>query len=143
MNKRKGFTLIELMIAVAIIAVLLAIALPAYNDQIRKSRRAQGKADLTEQAQILERMFTINRDYGIAAGSLCAGGGGTNNAVSPTSGTIWYNIAANCTLTGTIYTAYTLTATPTGDQTKDRCGALTLNSTGVKTAVAGGPTDCW
>lgn len=147
MKKMKGFTLIELMIVVAIIAILLTIALPAYNDQIRKSRRAQGKTDLTEQSQILERMFTTDRDYSLATGSLCAGGGGTNNAVSPTSGTTWYNIAATCARAGAAttgpYTSYTLTATPTADQTKDKCGTLTLTSVGVKTPAPGPPLNCW
>jgi len=138
----KGFTLIELMIVVAIIAILLTIALPAYNEQIRKSRRAQGKTDLTEQSQLLERMFTTDRDYSLATGSLCAGGGGAT-ANSPPTGTAWYTISAVCTKTGATYTAYTLTATPNGDQATDMCGTLTLNSVGAKTAVAGGPTNCW
>jgi type IV pilus assembly protein PilE len=142
MKQIKGFTLIELMIVVAIVAILLTIALPAYNDQIRKSRRAQAKTDLTEQSQILERMFTTDRDYSLATGSLCAGGGGPT-VNSPLSGTAWYSIQAACTKNGTPYVAYTLTATPSGDQTKDLCGTLTINSVGAKTAVAGGPTNCW
>ena len=142
MKRMKGFTLIELMIVVAIIAILLTIALPAYNEQIRKSRRAQGKTDLTEQSQILERMFTIDRDYSLAAGSLCAGGGGPT-VNSPLSGTAWYTISAVCTQTGTPYTAYTLTATPNGDQVKDKCGTLTLTSVGVKTPAPGPPLNCW
>ncbi len=142
MKRMKGFTLIELMIVVAIIAILLTIALPAYNDQIRKSRRAQGKTDLTEQSQILERMFTVDRDYSLATGSLCAGGGGPT-VNSPLSGTAWYTIVAVCTKVGTPYTAYTLTATPNGDQLMDKCGTLTLTSVGAKTPAPGPPLNCW
>ena len=60
MTQARGFTLIELMIVIAVIAVLTALAYPAYQDQVRKSRRAQAKADLVEYAQGAERYFTAN-----------------------------------------------------------------------------------
>ena len=58
-----GFTLIELMIVVAVVAILAAIAVPSYQEQVRKSRRAQAKADLVEYAQMAERFFTVNNTY--------------------------------------------------------------------------------
>ena len=58
-----GFTLIELMIVVAVVAILASIAVPAYQEQIRKSRRAQAKADMVEYAQMAERYFTVNNTY--------------------------------------------------------------------------------
>lgn len=58
-----GFTLIELMIAVAIVGILAGIAYPAYNDAIRKSRRAQAKADLAELSQRAERWYTAKNSY--------------------------------------------------------------------------------
>ena len=55
----KGFTLIELMIVVAVVAILATIAMPSYQEHVRKSRRAQAKADLVELAQQLERHHTV------------------------------------------------------------------------------------
>ena len=67
MSKNRGFTLIELMIVVVIIAVLAMIAYPSYQEQVRKSRRNQAKADLMELTQALERKFTADRDYSTPA----------------------------------------------------------------------------
>ncbi|MDW7601742.1 prepilin-type N-terminal cleavage/methylation domain-containing protein, partial [Stenotrophomonas maltophilia] len=55
----RGFTLIELMIVVAVVAILAAIAYPSYSEHVRKSRRAQAKADLVEYAQLAERFHTV------------------------------------------------------------------------------------
>ena len=59
----RGFTLIELMITVAIIAIIVAIAVPSYQDSVRKSRRGQVKADITELAQRAERFHSVNNSY--------------------------------------------------------------------------------
>jgi len=130
--KAKGFTLIELMVVVAIVAILAAIALPSYQEQMRKSRRAQAKADLTELAQQLERAYTINRSYGVASFVLADSG----ITQSPRDGNpfVAYTIALAQTTT-----TYTLTATPTGTaQATDRCGILTLDQTGKKTHTGSG-----
>lgn len=58
-----GFTLIELMITVAVVAILAAVAVPTYQDQVRKSRRAQAKADLVEYSQMAERFHTVQNTY--------------------------------------------------------------------------------
>ncbi|MCC4620365.1 type IV pilin protein, partial [Xanthomonas cassavae CFBP 4642] len=58
-----GFTLIELMIVVAVVGILAAVAYPSYAEHIRKSRRAQAKADLVEYAQMAERSHTTNNTY--------------------------------------------------------------------------------
>ncbi|MET0718666.1 MAG: type IV pilin protein, partial [Pseudoxanthomonas sp.] len=59
----RGFTLIELMIVVAVVAILAAVSYPSFQDQIRKSRRAQAKADLVEYAAAAERFHTSNNSY--------------------------------------------------------------------------------
>lgn len=133
MNRPRGFTLIELVIVVAVVAVLAAIALPNYNEHLRKTRRAQVKTEMLEVTQRLERRFTTDRDY--TAEALCG-----QTLDSPASGgTVNYTVEIACTAS-----TYTLTAEPQGNQTQDKCGELTLNHRGTKTADGSAPlSDCW
>lgn len=115
-----GFTLIELMIVVVVIAILAAIAIPSYTQYVLRSHRAQAKADLVEYAQAAERHFTVNNTYAgfpMAAQSPRQGGGVAR-----------YTLAANTTAS-----TFTITATPVGAQSRDRCGNLGINQAGVKT----------
>lgn len=133
MRTARGFTLIELMIVVAVVAILAAIAYPSYQEQIRKSRRAQAKADLVELAQVLERRFTVNNSY---AGALPFD-------ISPreaSGAAVRYNITPNPVPAGAVFT---LTATPAGAQASDTCGALSLTQAGVKAATGGTVEQCW
>ena len=77
MLNTKGFTLIELMIAVAIVGILAGIAYPSYQDSVRKSRRADAKGALLGFANAMERYFTENNSY------LGAGAGGGNTGIRP------------------------------------------------------------
>ncbi|MEP6633232.1 MAG: type IV pilin protein [Luteimonas sp.] len=144
-GKERGFTLIELMVVVAIVAILVGIALPAYQDSIRKARRGQAKADLVELAQRAERYHTENNRYDADATVPTNGfwvdrvPNGDRN--SPRTGAAFYVIteveAAN---------TFTLTATPQGSQTADAlCGTLSVDSAGVKLASAdpGNTNRCW
>lgn len=134
MKTSRGFTLIELMITVAVIAILAAIALPNYNEHVRKSRRAQAKADVLELAQNFERRYTLDRSYGAAAPA-----GFTQ---SPRQGTAYYTIVVNPLTT----TTYTITAAPTGGQVADKCKTLVLDHRGTKTVTGGASlpaSDCW
>ncbi len=129
--KRKsaaGFTLVELMIAVVIVAILTMIAYPSYLDQVRQTRRSMAQGDLMELASFMERYFTENNTYTGAALPF---------AQSPKTGTSYYTL----TLPGgsLTATAYVLTATPVGDQAADLCGTMTLAQTGAKTPT----TNCW
>lgn len=133
-GRHAGFTLIELMIVVAIVAVLVAIAYPSYREQVIKTRRAEGRAALADVAQRMERCFTRFSAYDNAA---CAG------TAAATSEGGWYAVSAT-TLTAT---TFTLSAAPQGDQaTADtRCGTLTLTHTGARGQSATPPAGyaCW
>lgn len=132
-----GFTLIELMIAVGIVAILAAIAVPNYQDSVRKSRRGQAKADLVEAAQFAERYRTVNGTY-----NPLAIGDGENQIreYSPKKGTAYYTIA----LAAKSDTTFKLTATPiaSGPQAKDRCGVLSIDQSGVKKHSKGTDDEC-
>jgi len=139
----RGFTLIELMIVVGVVAILGAIAYPSYTDSVRKGRRGQAKADLMELSQLAERWKTVNNTYvgfGSPGGDCVLSG---DMGKSPRTGATYYSVCINATAT-----TYTLTATPVSgtDQANDsRCGALSINQAGVKTKTgsAASVSDCW
>lgn len=113
MTRQSGFTLIELMITVAVIGILAAIAFPSYQDSIRKSSRADGKNALTQAAANMERYYTENNTYvtaaicggtpvicpGTCAGGICTAGKyeltlpaanlGVSKGLSATTFTVW------------------------------------------------------
>lgn len=135
----RGFTLIELMITVAIIGILAAVAYPAYQDSIIKTRRSAAKACLSELAQYMERYYTTNLQYHQTPA-------GVANALPNLQ--CRNDVAQSYTFATTVLQAgaYTLSATPIGAQlARDtRCGTLTLNQAGTKTESGTGTVaDCW
>lgn len=127
----RGFTLIELVIVVAIIGIIAAVAIPSYSNYMERTRRATAQADLMELAQWMERRYTANFDYTTTTANLPF-------TTSPQgSGDIYYNITVNAN-----QATYTLLATPTGPQSNDPCGVLTLNEVGVK-GDDGVGINCW
>jgi type IV pilus assembly protein PilE len=146
-NKQRGLTLIELMIVVAVVAILAALAIPAYDDSVRKARRGQAKADMVALAQHLERCFTVNNSYIVA----CSGVGanldftvaGSEWGRSPRStaagAPVFYVISA---VAGATASTYTLQAVPQNDQAADLCATLTLTQAGVR-GTSSARTDCW
>lgn len=147
MQKQKAFTLIELMVTVAIIGILAGIALPSYQDSVRKSRRADAKAALLGLANAMERRFTERNSYCDAADASGTDTGcGTN--VEDTGAPAIYTVAAETqtyytiTISAATASSYTLSAAPTGPQSGDDCGTFTLTQTGAR-AVDGTATNCW
>ncbi len=129
-----GFTLIELMVVVIVVAILAAVALPSYADHVRKARRGQAKADMVEYAQMAERFHTVNNSYANFTLS-----GSSKTIQSPREGgTAQYSIV----FSGNQNT-FTIKATPQGKQAKDTCGEMTLNQANVKTPSASSKPGCW
>jgi type IV pilus assembly protein PilE len=137
-NRQPGFTLIELMVVVAIVGILASIALPSYQESVRKTRRGDAKAVLMENAQFLERSFTQNSSYLV---------GGVNPTLpsteSPKDGSAkYYDISLSGTNTAS---AFALQAVPKGAMAGDACGTLTLDQAGVKGVSDGSKSvdQCW
>jgi type IV pilus assembly protein PilE len=132
-NKQHGFSLVELMIVVAIIAILARIAYPTYQDSLVKSRRADAKAALSELSVFMERWYTTNGCY--TSGS-CATSTTTAPTlpflVAPKSGKVNYNLSVVTTPS-----TFTLTAAPIRATDDATCGSLTLTNTGTKGAIVG------
>ena len=89
-NRSQGFSLIELMIAVVIVGILAAVAIPMYSDYVTRSRRADGQATLMQVAQELERCYTQFSKYNDNSCSVINGG-----VVSETSDQGFYVVTAN------------------------------------------------
>ncbi|PZQ02011.1 MAG: prepilin-type cleavage/methylation domain-containing protein [Variovorax paradoxus] len=120
----RGFTLIELMITVAIAAILVAVALPNYTEYVRRGARSEARAALLQAAQWMERGATARGRYPIEAGT-------THEfpAAMTTVPSGRYVISAVTDAGGG---TFTLTATPQGAQVGDKCGSFTLTHTGER-----------
>lgn len=133
-----GFTLIELMIVVAIIGILAAVAIPAYQQSVRDGGRAEAQSLLLQVASNQERFYSDNNSYSANA----------NPLVSPVVATITseaglYQVAVAACAGGAITNCFIATATPQGNQTADSCTTLTISNTGLKGATGDTVANCW
>lgn len=130
-TRTSGFTLIEVLMVVAIIGLIAAIGYPSYQEQVRKARRAEGMGELLEMADRLERRYSDQGTYaGINADALY-GITTADNTRPTTNGHYKLDIVSADAV------QFTISAAPQGNQTKDKCGTFTMTSQGVKT-VSGG-----
>jgi type IV pilus assembly protein PilE len=131
LSRDGGFSLLEMMVALVIMSILLAIALPSYTHYLIRSRRIDATVALILAAQTLERYNTEHNNYTGAT----LGNGGIYPSTSPNGFyTLTLTVDRNTTLP--IGSSYVLQATPTGSQAADtECGIYTLDETGFKTAA--------
>lgn len=127
-EKSGGFTLIEVMVTVAIVAIIASIAYPSYLDQVRKSRRAEAQSTLMNIAGRQQQMILDTRSYASTLAAL--------NVTVPSSVLKNYDISLDVG-TATIPT-FSVLATPLGSQSADSCGPLSVNQAGLKS-----PSNCW
>ena len=136
MTKELGFTLIEVMITVVIVAILASVAVPSYMSSVRDSRRSDAKQALLAAAQTMESFYAMNMTY---VGSSTGTTPTIFTTKVPKDGTERY-YTLSFTAAPTAF-GYTLQAVPQGSQAGDRCGTLSLNRTGATSAASA--TDCW
>jgi type IV pilus assembly protein PilE len=138
----RGVTLIELMIAVAIVGILAAVAYPSYQAQVRRANRTEAKAELMEATQELEKCYTRYGSYVPTAPGLCVAydriAAGTRTSENGKYAITFAGAPTN--------NAYNLQATPQANRFNDpECGALQLNQSGQRNQTMTGATTarCW
>lgn len=131
--KNNGFTLIELLIAIVIVGILTAIALPSYNSSIVKSSRAAVQTELMQMAAIEEKIYLNSNSYSVSANIITdaytgQSTGGLGWSATSKDGKYTFSCpAASCTAS-----TYTLTATPVNGKPQQNDGTLSIDQTGNK-----------
>lgn len=152
-RRNRGFTLMELIVAMVIVATLAAIAIPSYNSYVLKSHRTEAKSALLDAASLEERFFSTSNTYSANPADLGYGNGPTPFPV----GSGYYNITSIAVIPAVPPTplapsgtpaSFQITATAVGQQANDTaCATFSVNSAGQQTALTAGAVDnsvtCW
>jgi type IV pilus assembly protein PilE len=122
-----GFTLVELLVTVSIVAILAVIAVPTYQEQVAGARRANMQGDLMRLAQFMERLYSETGCYNPGADNDCSAG----DAANPTIGTnsAYYGVGFPEALTAD---TFTIRATPNANGPQDGNGILEINHLGER-----------
>lgn len=140
MKRQIGFTLVGVLIAIFIVSVLTAIAVPIYIHYVDNSRRAAAITALQRAAAAEEKHYAAYNAY---ATSLKTLGYSSNTVAIPSSIQHWYNLSAGKDPGSN---TYKITATPTGAQKTDKCGTFIITGTGARTVSnlsGASATSCW
>ena len=138
-GNKEGFTLIELMIVIAVVSILAAIAIPAYTSSVERTRRADAQSSLLQFANAMERHYTEQTPFTYVGATVGSAVSDTFSNQSPSTGTAFYTLSISAVGAN----SYTLQATPAGSQTSDACGNLTMTNAGVKGVSASTVDLCW
>lgn len=137
-SRTRGFTLVELIITVAIVAILAAIAIPSYSKYILRSNRSAAESVMQEIASAQEHYMIDSRQF---AGSVSTLGYTVPDTVKANYKVV--TVPTSSSVSAGTPPSYTVTATPQNSQVSDTdCGTLTLNGDGSKSASSGA-TNCW
>tara|TARA_R100000306_G_scaffold62548_1_gene72951 strand:- start:75116 stop:75550 length:435 start_codon:yes stop_codon:yes gene_type:complete len=142
MHHSKGFSLIELLIVIAIVGILAALAYPNFRDSVMKSHRADAKAELLRMATAQEKFFSRNGRYSRTVAEL-------GYSALPGATSFSFNEHYNIVITNSPAAAagnavtYTLTANAKAGQLDDKCDGLSINSIGAKGVTEGDNKTCW
>ena len=152
MYKSRGFTLIEIMIVVAIVGVLAAVALPSYLENLRRGDRAAARSTLLLAGQYMHKFYSANDSYQTDRGgnNLTVSAMPTTITQTSSSGNVYYELdisTSPCSLTGA---SFTICFKPVNKMAGDKCGIYTLDHTGAKGIWVGGSAgsaalrdECW
>lgn len=128
----KGFSLMELVVAMAIVGIIAAVAIPSYQGSMRKAIRSDAKTALMELAARQERFFTENNSYTVTLSNL-----GYTSTTSPEG---YYSLTAAAGPTGSITTSFTASANLIASGNDSSCSQFSLSSNGAKSATS---SSCW
>lgn len=139
----RGFTLVELMIVIAIIGILGAVAYPSYTSNVARGRRAEAQKALLEASQFMQRYYVANNSYADSNGKPPALPGTLTTTKTGSGGTVY-----DVTVTAANQTDYTLKATPNsaGLMAQDSCGTFVLESSGrrsMENSTGKTAGECW
>lgn len=137
-----GWTLTELLMVMAIVAVMAAIAWPSYTDYVQRGHRAQAQAALLEAQHFMERYYTAHGRYSVSATSSTSQAPVLPVRLQSIPGANTRYLLNVIQITAN---SYTLSAVPTGSMASDKCASLTLTHTSVRgtTSSVATATECW